>query len=120
MKQGNNKKMAHFIFRCATGPSGTLLEFLACFFSARARLRSLWFPLVIACNFRYKEKMSKKNNKGKTVLRAKAKGEWEMEVDPQNIRFMHSKISPVFSDGREVTQTLKEIESGSLKPQDLP
>jgi len=52
--------------------------------------------------------------------RGKTKGEWEMEVDPQCVRFMHSKISPVFSDGKPVIQTLAEIESGALFPEDLP
>ena len=28
------------------------------------------------------------------------KGEWEDQLDPAEIRFMHSKIRPQFSDGR--------------------
>jgi hypothetical protein len=63
--------------------------------------------------------MAQKKKKGGKPPRAQ-NGEWDLEVDPQEVRFMHSKISPVFSDGREVTQTLQEILSGSLKPEDLP
>uniref|UniRef100_A0A6B2LQW6 Uncharacterized protein n=1 Tax=Arcella intermedia TaxID=1963864 RepID=A0A6B2LQW6_9EUKA len=36
------------------------------------------------------------------------------------IRFTHSKIKPIFSDGRTVEGTLSEISEGKLKPENLP
>lgn len=42
-------------------------------------------------------------------------------VDPNRIRFQHSKIRPVFSScGRSIEETLNEIRSGTTLPTDLP
>jgi hypothetical protein len=49
-----------------------------------------------------------------------SKGEYTDEVDPIYIRFMHSKIKPIFSDGKSVTQTLEDIEKGKVKLSDIP
>lgn len=43
--------------------------------------------------------------------------EW---VDPHHIRFTHSGISPKFSCGRDVRETLQELLEGRLKVADLP
>jgi hypothetical protein len=43
--------------------------------------------------------------------------EW---VDPRNVRFTHSNISPKFSCGRDVHGTLQEIVDGRLKVAQLP
>lgn len=49
-----------------------------------------------------------------------SKGERNEWVDPVHIRFMHSKIRPVFSDGKSVQQTLDDILAGKVKVEDLP
>jgi hypothetical protein len=41
-------------------------------------------------------------------------------VDPQMVRFAHSKIKPVFSCGRTIEDTLTQILSGTLKICDIP
>ena len=42
-------------------------------------------------------------------------------VDPARVRFQHSKIRPYFSGcGRSVYDTLEEIRSGKIRPEDLP
>eukprot|EP00611_Tribonema_gayanum_P008481 TRINITY_DN1801_c6_g1_i1.p1 TRINITY_DN1801_c6_g1~~TRINITY_DN1801_c6_g1_i1.p1 ORF type:complete len:189 (-),score=35.78 TRINITY_DN1801_c6_g1_i1:497-1063(-) len=44
-----------------------------------------------------------------------------MDIDPDRIRFAHSKIRPVFSGcGRSLQTTLEEIRSGATKITDLP
>ena len=44
-----------------------------------------------------------------------------IEVDPRNVRFTHSKIRPQFSGcGKLLEETLAEIVSGKLRPEDLP
>jgi hypothetical protein len=48
------------------------------------------------------------------------KGEVVESVDPRVIRFTHAKIRPVFSDGKIVTETLKAVEDGALRPSELP
>lgn len=48
-------------------------------------------------------------------------GEVLQAVDPNRIRFQHSKIRPYFSGcGRGVVETLDEIRSGRIRPSDLP
>lgn len=60
-----------------------------------------------------------KNNKSK-----KSKNESGgsfLYVDPERIRFQHSKIRPYFSGcGRSVVDTLDSIRKGHLRPEDLP
>jgi len=46
-------------------------------------------------------------------------GEYTTRLDPSEIRFTHSKIRPIFSDGRLVQETLAEIEAGTLNPDNL-
>jgi len=46
-------------------------------------------------------------------------GEYTTRLDPSEIRFTHSKIRPIFSDGRLVQDTLAEIEAGKLNPDNL-
>jgi hypothetical protein len=41
-------------------------------------------------------------------------------LDPDHIRFSHSKIFDKFSCGRAVQQTLSDIEAGSLSIEELP
>mmetsp|Transcript_4539 Transcript_4539/g.5902 ORF Transcript_4539/g.5902 Transcript_4539/m.5902 type:complete len:107 (+) Transcript_4539:272-592(+) len=42
-------------------------------------------------------------------------------VDPERMRFQHSKIRPYFSGcGRSVKSTLDSIRNGDLNPADLP
>jgi len=48
---------------------------------------------------------------------AKEREEW---VDPNQIRFTHSKIKSIFSDGRTVESTLEDILSGKITVEDLP
>jgi hypothetical protein len=65
-----------------------------------------------------------KNSKAKKSKGGKSKAEsgegWIM-VDPNRIRFQHSRIRPYFSGcGRSVVQTLEDIREGKLKPEDLP
>ena len=44
-----------------------------------------------------------------------------IHIDPQHIRFTHSRIRPRFSGcGRTLQSTLDAIVSGQLKPEDLP
>eukprot|EP01001_Neometanema_parovale_P010933 NODE_7175_length_786_cov_89.306184_g6936_i0.p1 GENE.NODE_7175_length_786_cov_89.306184_g6936_i0~~NODE_7175_length_786_cov_89.306184_g6936_i0.p1 ORF type:complete len:192 (+),score=15.30 NODE_7175_length_786_cov_89.306184_g6936_i0:117-692(+) len=43
-----------------------------------------------------------------------------IEVDPADVYFSHSKIRPLFSCGRAVTQTLDDIQNGTLRVEDLP
>ena len=45
-------------------------------------------------------KMKKQKGKASRGGGGQQKGEWEAEVDPAKVRFTHSKISPVFSDGK--------------------
>jgi hypothetical protein len=48
-------------------------------------------------------------------------GEVLLAVDPDRIRFQHSKIRPFFSGcGRSVIETLEEIRTGHIRPSDLP
>ncbi len=49
-----------------------------------------------------------------------SEGGW-VHVDPERLRFQHSKIRPFFSGcGRSVEETLNSIRRGELKPTDLP
>mmetsp|Transcript_17707 Transcript_17707/g.33860 ORF Transcript_17707/g.33860 Transcript_17707/m.33860 type:complete len:186 (-) Transcript_17707:1695-2252(-) len=41
-------------------------------------------------------------------------GEFVTQLDVSGVRFTHSKIRPIFSDGRLLLDTLEEIESGKL------
>jgi len=42
-------------------------------------------------------------------------------VDPERIRFQHSKIRPYFSGcGRSVQETLDSLRKNEIKPTDLP
>ena len=42
-------------------------------------------------------------------------------VDPDRIRFQHSRIRPCFSScGRTLMETLNSIRNGEITPQDLP
>jgi hypothetical protein len=44
-----------------------------------------------------------------------------LDIDPERIRFQHSRIRPFFSGcGRGVVDTLDEIRQGKLSPSDLP
>ncbi len=67
------------------------------------------------------EKKKKTKQESKCV-RGGGKGTWyEAEIDPLQLRFVHSRIRPVFSGcGREVTSTLEEIRVGSLSVCELP
>jgi hypothetical protein len=49
-----------------------------------------------------------------------SKGESNEWVDPVNLRFTHSKIRPIFSDGHLVEETLAELVAGRLQVSDLP
>ena len=42
------------------------------------------------------------------------------DVDPALIRFTHSRIRPLFSDGREVRATLADILAGKTQVSDIP
>ncbi len=67
------------------------------------------------------EKKKKTKQESKCV-RVGGQGAWyEAEIDPLQLRFVHSRIRPVFSGcGREVTSTLEEIRVGSLSVCELP
>jgi len=59
----------------------------------------------------YKSKKPKGENGGDSFL----------QIDPERIRFQHSKIRPFFSGcGRSVLDTLESIRQGHLRPEDLP
>ncbi len=64
----------------------------------------------------------KKTNQERKCVRGGGQGIWyEVEIDPLQLRFAHSRIRPVFSGcGREVTGTLEEIRVGSLSVCELP
>lgn len=73
-----------------------------------------------------------KKSKGKLLKKSSSKGAvgteagvpldgaW-IEVDPELVRFQHSRIRPYFSGcGRSVHETLELIQKGDLTPNDLP
>jgi hypothetical protein len=64
----------------------------------------------------------KKSNSGNKCNSGTCTGSdgW-LSVDPNRVRFQHSRIRPHFSGcGRSVVQTLKDIRDGTIKPKDLP
>ena len=57
--------------------------------------------------------MPKQKQKGGGGQASNKLGEYTTRLDPSEIRFTHSKIRPIFSDGRLVQDTLAEIEAGN-------
>jgi len=43
-----------------------------------------------------------------------------IKLNPERIRFTHSSISKVFSDGRRIWDTVELLRKGTLNPSDIP
>lgn len=64
-----------------------------------------------------------KQKKGNSSIKSNSgtAGDGWLSVDPNRVRFQHSRIRPHFSGcGRSVIQTLQDIRDGTIKAQDLP
>lgn len=65
-----------------------------------------------------KNKKSTQDNKSSATTNS---NDGFIKVDPQRVRFQHSKIRPHFSGcGRSVTSTLDSIRNGEITPDDIP
>lgn len=68
-----------------------------------------------------KKKFASSSDDNNCTFEENELGEGWAFVDPDRIRFQHSKIRPKFSGcGRSVVQTLDEIRQGLITPYDLP
>lgn len=61
-----------------------------------------------------------KKNEGKGAKKAAKLKPGELEIDPREIRFTHSRIRPFFSCGRRVLDTLEDVRAGTLSTADMP
>ncbi|KNC71761.1 hypothetical protein SARC_15695, partial [Sphaeroforma arctica JP610] len=64
-------------------------------------------------------KGSSKGDAGELNEKLRA-GEHLEDIDPMEVRFTHSKISPTFSCGRKLEDTLAELVDESLRVSQLP
>mmetsp|Transcript_20807 Transcript_20807/g.41625 ORF Transcript_20807/g.41625 Transcript_20807/m.41625 type:complete len:217 (+) Transcript_20807:56-706(+) len=63
----------------------------------------------------------KKKNKSVSAVGGRKEGEKWMTIDPDRIRFQHSRIRPYFSGcGRGVKETLDQIRNKEISASDLP
>lgn len=64
----------------------------------------------------------KQKNKKKSTENSFASSNGEfIHIDPNRVRFQHSKIRPIFSGcGRSVLSTLEAIRNGEAAPDDIP
>lgn len=86
----------------------------------QTRTENIWKHTVFLSTMgKGKQQSKKKAGGGKSS--SVGTGESFAMIDPNRIRFQHSKIRPYFSGcGRSVRDTLEEIRQGKLSPDALP